>query len=871
MKGKYKIIVGTLLLVFVCIMGLGIQHFWQQKTGANYKNITDFTKEYDATAEIAVAQKALTANSSAAKIISKESNGKKIIALTIDGMGDKGTIEGLLDVLKKYNMKATFFLEGENATLDPELVAEIKNSANKIGSYSFVGLEKAQNLPAEYVLADLCKARKALKITTGTAPDIVKINNTQYTKKLLQVIKATGSDYAVSNGIVIPQDKITGVAEADSFVKTLAPGSIVTLQLGVAVDIKPEKSKVDDRPAVDKQPGLLYISTTPKNSSAVEVLERICIALQLQNIETEFVSEFPKLIVTSSIEQRMHERIYACLTSLGKIFLPSVAYASEREATDELKMITTTARAVPFIFTGLQNDVSTYKVLDALDSINGHGTFFVTERELKTKGSVIRAIKNRGNELAVALRSLPNRGYADSVKEIRSIRNILRESYGIETTLVKQSSGVVSLETKRAVADQGCRLVGYRVNVVQTRHKNAKSVEQVLPEIFGQGVISLGRGWIVHIRMDYYTDSSLAAKMLLAIKRTKIDNIAYSAYDDMSERNPSNDSAYAVTTVGDILNDTEHLYQVPVPEQEVPERLRPNKGINYLKQDGGLLSSMKKRYIGFKWVNADDRILGFSEPSIRRFDMAGLIHTTRPVVFFTFDDWGTDAAINPLLYVLRKHKVQGTFFILTHNVAANPNLLRAIAEDGNDIGCHSYLHKPMAVRDKTTHKQKALQTKAEYIIDATTAYKIVESITGNVTYQGKPVLTRFFRPPTLAISKMGVEVILSHGYQFIVAGSGSTEDYNATSTEQMIDRIRDSVYENGKVRKGAIVVMHMSDFAKYTAHALDAVLTANERRADNDPAKFIPAKLSDYLVEGYNQANAKKSLALELKRDNDTI
>jgi len=43
-------------------------------------------------------------------------------------------------------------------------------------------------------------------------------------------------------------------------------------------------------------------------------------------------------------------------------------------------------------------------------------------------------------------------------------------------------------------------------------------------------------------------------------------------------------------------------------------------------------------------------------------------------------------------------------------------------------------------------------------------------------------------------------------------------------------------------------------------------LTANERRSDDDPGKFIPAKLSDYLVEGYDQASPKKSLALESNR-----
>ena len=150
-----------------------------------------------------------------------------------------------------------------------------------------------------------------------------------------------------------------------------------------------------------------------------------------------------------------------------------------------------------------------------------------------------------------------------------------------------------------------------------------------------------------------------ADKYFLNNNHAKIDNVAYNSYNDISGINPNNDSAYAITTVGSILNDREHLYNFPVPEEAVPQNLRPEAGEDYLKKDGGVLSSMSKRYIGFKWVNEGDRIIGFSEPSVRRFDMTGLIHTKRPVVFFTFDDWGSDASINQLLYVLRKHKAHG--------------------------------------------------------------------------------------------------------------------------------------------------------------------------------------------------------------------
>lgn len=63
--------------------------------------------------------------------------------------------------------------------------------------------------------------------------------------------------------------------------------------------------------------------------------------------------------------------------------------------------------------------------------------------------------------------------------------------------------------------------------------------------------------------------------------------------------------------------------------------------------------------------------------------------------FLTFDDWGTDQSINKLLYVLKKHRVKATFFVLTQNVQNNPNLLRIIAEDGHEVASHSDSHTPL--------------------------------------------------------------------------------------------------------------------------------------------------------------------------------
>jgi peptidoglycan-N-acetylglucosamine deacetylase len=61
----------------------------------------------------------------------------KFIALTIDdGPADPYTSE-MLDELKKYNVKATFFLIGQNAERHPGLVRRIWNEGHEIGNHSF--------------------------------------------------------------------------------------------------------------------------------------------------------------------------------------------------------------------------------------------------------------------------------------------------------------------------------------------------------------------------------------------------------------------------------------------------------------------------------------------------------------------------------------------------------------------------------------------------------------------------------------------------------------------------------------------------------------------------------------------------------------
>lgn len=536
-----------------------------------------------------------------------------------------------------------------------------------------------------------------------------------------------------------------------------------------------------------------------------------------------------------------------------------IAYAAEEPASmeeptgmEEMKVIPTTAPAVAFTFAGLSNKAVVKEVLTRLQSLGIRATFFVFEQEIKAQPDTVRQIIAAGHEVGLAIRPKSGETEEQTYQSILHGRRLLKERFGIANDLVKQPWGRVSEETKAAVARTKGVLVGQTVNVVQSKHKNYQTAEQVLAEIFGKAVFSLGRGQIVHFRLDFYTKPLLVIDLISLIKEYKIDNVAYAVSFDNPAINPANDSQYVIKPVGEILQDKKKLYHYPVDVQQVPENLRSEKAGAWYKPER-FFAEASKRYVGNHVVNDEDRMLGFSKSEVRRMDQTGLIHTTEPLIFLTFDDWGHDSSINKLLYVLRKHKVSATFFVITHNVLANPNLLRAMAEAGNTIGSHSDMHKAMAVRD-ASGRQVPTQSREEYFKDLTTSYQKLRDVIGDVTVGGKPMLARFFRPPTLAVSKMGMETLFATGFEYVVSGSCSTEDYQAEGVGQLVNRMREGVYdENGRVRKGAVLVMHMTEAACYTPIALDILLTANEKKTDTDLSKFRVANLADYLTTGYKQ------------------
>lgn len=545
----------------------------------------------------------------------------------------------------------------------------------------------------------------------------------------------------------------------------------------------------------------------------------------------------------------------ASYTAEDKARYEALREKNEGRLAPKERFLTTTAQKVVLTFGGLTRKESVEDMLDHLDRMGVKATFFVTELELRKHTDTVREIAARGHELGLGLRTGTDGDFYETCAQIERLQKNMQRLLGVRPVIARQVFGTESPTVNEAASAMGIELLGQTVNMVQTKDKEAKKVEDISDHLFGKFILAMGRGQIIYGRLDFLDNPTLTGDLLEWIKKNKVDSATYATLLDSPEANAENDSAYSMGAVREVIGDEAHRWTYPVPEEKMLRSLRGEK-----KRKPGtdrlFRHEFSARYIGAPTVTETDRIRGFSEAEMEQMDHTGIVKDVRDnTIFLTFDDWGTDASINHLLYVLRKHHAKGTFFIITWNVKNNPNLLRAIAADGHDIASHTNRHRPMVWQTSNYGGNMTPMTEEEYAEDVRLSYEELEKTVGDVVVDGKPVLTHYFRPPTLAISKSGVRSIMDAGFSYIVSGYESTDDYAIPSLQAMIGAISHGIYdEKGNVRKGSILIMHMTDKAKYTAEALDYILTVNDARDDNDPKKFKTGRLSDHLKEGYDQS-----------------
>lgn len=148
----------------------------------------------------------------------------------------------------------------------------------------------------------------------------------------------------------------------------------------------------------------------------------------------------------------------------------------------------------------------------------------------------------------------------------------------------------------------------------------------------------------------------------------------------------------------------------------------------------------------------------------------------------TFDDGPDPDVTTPLLEILEKEGIRGTFFLLGENVKKHPDIAREIAGRGHLIGSHSM-----------THRKLFLVRKEEVEREIDEAQKIIGDITG--------VCPKYFRPPYGIFDYTSADVVKKKGLSMVL-WTVLSGDYSDDPPERIIKTVEPFV------RPGSIVVFH---------------------------------------------------------------
>jgi polysaccharide deacetylase family sporulation protein PdaB len=169
----------------------------------------------------------------------------------------------------------------------------------------------------------------------------------------------------------------------------------------------------------------------------------------------------------------------------------------------------------------------------------------------------------------------------------------------------------------------------------------------------------------------------------------------------------------------------------------------------------------------------------------------------RRMVALTFDATYGDNQTYELLEILRNNNIKATFFLSGIWLINYPQLARAIAAEGHEIGNHSYTHPHMPLITMQEVTNQIVRTEA-----------LIRNITGQDPY--------LFRPPFGEYTQTLLNQLASLGYVTIMWTIDSI-DWKNPGADAVVSRVVDNA------EPGAIILMHQS--APDTLQGLQTMIT----------------------------------------------
>jgi peptidoglycan/xylan/chitin deacetylase (PgdA/CDA1 family) len=171
-------------------------------------------------------------------------------------------------------------------------------------------------------------------------------------------------------------------------------------------------------------------------------------------------------------------------------------------------------------------------------------------------------------------------------------------------------------------------------------------------------------------------------------------------------------------------------------------------------------------------------------------------------VALTFDG-GPSPTTPGLLDILRRDHLHATFFVQGRgHIAKYPAILRRMADEGHEIGNHTWTHAVLTQVDADAAREELTRTQ-----------NAIRAITGSKPYLMRPPQGRTNRAVQKICRDLGLAQVL---------WSVTAKDYQTTDSALITQRVLDQTHRDG------VILLH--DLHKGTVPAVPGIIKALQRR-----------------------------------------
>ncbi len=389
--------------------------------------------------------------------------------LTFDGIGDEKFVDDILNALDNSNVKALFFVSGEEVEAKTELVKKILEKGHEIGSNLMTGCN-IDDMDFTETYEEVKNANEVFNSKLGIFPKYLRPKNGKTNAFIASAAKHTKQIVMTYSNNPLDKNMISADKISKSVIEKIKRGDIIILNGDTNREVISAIKLIKDGL---QQKGFPLVSFEKLYNSPkyIEPAER-------QKTQK-------KKTAKSNKSNKQNNEVK---NEVSYVTEPNVEYNK-----DVFSYARTTAKKVALTFDGLGDETMTDGILNALDKSKIKATFFIPVSKINDNGELINKIKEKGHQIGINTSSKAGAenvdysvAYNDILTGINGLKNL-----NIDFKYLRPAFGKYSDKFLKAASVLDKKVVTYSKNPLDRRMISSDEILDYIKKKITRGEIIL--------------------------------------------------------------------------------------------------------------------------------------------------------------------------------------------------------------------------------------------------------------------------------------------------------------------------------------------------------------------------------------------